>query len=261
MSHPTDDDLILHFYGELPPGEGARVDGHLRACASCHDAWSELGETLKLVDAAAIPEPPDGFERVMWAKVQQTLPAPRRGSFWNWRQLVPIASLAAVVLAAVTLSYRAPGKAPAARPEMAPMVKTVADPNRTSERVLLTALDGHFEQTELLLTELLNAPDDDAAGAAGFDYERATADDLVASGRLYRMTAEQIGKQHLAAILEDLEPVLMEVARSPEKSNRNALKSLRSQIDDEGLLFKVRAVTNEIRERQQEMITTHEGSL
>ena len=83
----------------------------------------------------------------------------------------------------------------------------------------------------------------------------------MASGRLYRMTAEQIGKQHLAAMLEDLEPVLVEVARSPEKVNRNDLKSLRSQIDDEGLLFKVRAVTNEIRERQQEIITTHEGSL
>jgi hypothetical protein len=260
MSHLTDDDLILHFYGELPPVEAARVDGHLRACASCHDAWAELGETLKLVDAAAIPEPPDGFERVMWAKVQQALPVPRRSSFWTWRQVVPIASLAAVVVLAVTLSYKGPGKAPgpAVRPEMAPMVKTVVDPNRTSERVLLTALDGHFEQTELLLTELLNAPED---GAAGFDYERATADDLVASGRLYRMTAEQIGKQHLAAILEDLEPVLMEIARSPEKSNRKALKSLRSQIGDDDLLFKVRAVTNEIRERQQEMITTHEGSL
>jgi Putative zinc-finger len=260
MSHPTDDDLILHLYGELTPEEAARIDGHVRACGSCHDAWIELGETLKMVDAAAVPEAPDGFERVMWAKVQQALP-PRRTSFWSWRQLVPIASLAAVVVLAVTLSQRTPGKAPAAQPEMAPMVKMAADPNRTSEGVLLTALDGHFEQTELLLTELLNAPDDGTAGSAGFDYERATADDLVTSGRLYRMTAEQIGKQHLAAILEDLEPVLMEVARSPEKSNRNALKSLRSQIDDEGLLFKVRAVTNEIRERQQEMITTHEGSL
>jgi hypothetical protein len=249
MSHPTDDDLVLHFYGELTPEEAAGIDGHLRACGSCHDAWIELGETLKLVDTAAIPEPPDGFERVVGPRCSRRCRRGARpsgaGGSWcrspRWRRW----SLA------VTLSYKSPGKAPAARPEMAPMVKTAVDPNRTSERVLLTALDGHFEQTELLLTELLNAPDDAAAGAAGFEYERATADDLVASGRLYRMTAEQIGKQHLAAILEDLEPVLMEIARSPEKSNRKALKSLRSQIDDESLLFKVRAVTNEIRERQQ----------
>jgi putative zinc finger protein len=259
MSHLTDDDLILRFYGELTSGEAARVDSHLRTCSSCHDAWMEIGETLKLVDAATVPEPPPGFERVIWAKVQPALPQ-RRASFWSWRQLVPIASLAAVVLLAVTLSYRAPGRTPAAvaRPEMPPMVKTAtaADLNRTSERVLLTALDGHFEQTELLLVELLNAPD-----GAEFGYERTTADDLLAFGRLYRITAEQIGKQHLAAMLEDLEPVLVEVARSPEKVNRKARKSLRSQIDDEGLLFKVRAVTNEIRERQQEIITTHEGSL
>ena len=88
--------------------------------------------------------------------------------------------------------------------------------------MLLTALDGHFEQTELLLTELLNAPED---AERRFGFERTTADDLVASGRLYRITAEQIGKQHLAAMLDELEPVLVDVARSPEK-----VESQRSQI-------------------------------
>lgn len=217
----------------------------------------ELSETLKLVDTATVPEPPEGFERIMWAKVHRALPA--RRSFWTWRQLVPVASLAAVVIVAVSLTFKTRGAAPApGAPELPQMAAGAADTSRTRERVLLTALDGHFEQAELLLTELLNAPED--AGGE-FAYERSTADDLVLSGRLYRITAEQIGKQHLAAMLDELEPLLMDVARSPDKVNRKDRKSLRSQIDDDGLLFKVRAVTNEIRERQQEIITTHEGSL
>jgi hypothetical protein len=257
--HPTDDDLVLRFYGEQPPEDAARLDLHLRACSSCQDAWAELSETLRLVDNATVPEPPDGFERVMWAKVQQALPAPRR-SLWTWRQLVPAASLAAVVIAVVALTFRSRPAAPAqSAPERPAMAKaaTGSTDSTQSERVLLTALDDHFEQTQLLLTELLNAPD----GGGEFAYERTTADDLVASGRLYRITAEQIGKKHLAAMLDELEPVLTEVARSSERVNRNDLKSLRSQIDGESLLFKVRAVSNEIRERQQEIITTHEGSL
>ena len=54
--------------------------------------------------------------------------------------------------------------------------------------------------------------------------------------------------------------MLVEVARSPETVQRKDMKVLRSRIDEDGLLFKVRAVTHEIRERRQEMITvSNEG--
>ncbi len=260
--HPTDDDLVLRFYGEHDAAETARIDGHLRACAACQNAWTELTETLKLVDTVDVPEPPAGFERVMWAKVEQALPAPAR-SFWTWRRLVPLTSLAAIVIAVVAITSRTRDAAPETTVASVPVAGKAAaekptDAGRVRERVLLTALDGHFEQTELLLVELLNAPD---SNGLDLDYERLVAGDLVASGRLYRMSATQIGKERLAAVLEQLEPVLVEVARSPDQSKRKDLQFLRSQINEEGLLFKVRAVTNQIRERQQEIITTHEGGL
>jgi hypothetical protein len=255
--HPSEDDLILKFYGEHSTDETARIEQHLRTCPTCRDAWTELSDTLKLVDSAAVPEPPDGFERVMWAKVQQALPAPRAAR-WTWRQLVPAASLAAVVVALVSFGYAHRTVPVSPQPTQSPVARS-GDATRTRERVLLTALDSHFEQTELLLVELLNAPQDDSGELT---FERTTADDLVASGRLYRLTAEQIGKGRLAAMLDELEPVLVEVARSPEKSNRKDLQSLRSQIDDRDLLFKVRVAAGEVRERQQEITTTtHEGSL
>ena len=74
--HPTEEDLVLHFYGETGPDEERRVDDHLASCSACRQSWTELGETLKLVDAATVPEPNEGFERVMWARVQQALPEP-----------------------------------------------------------------------------------------------------------------------------------------------------------------------------------------
>jgi hypothetical protein len=71
----------------------------------------------------------------------------------------------------------------------------------------------------------------------------------VASGRLYRATAEQTGNRALAAVLEDLEPVLVEVARGPEQVDTQTARALRERIDDDGLLFKVRAVTTDARDR------------
>jgi hypothetical protein len=65
------------------------------------------------------------------------------------------------------------------------------------------------------------------------------------------MTAEQNGDRHLAKMLEDIERVLVDIARSPNKPAATEMKNLRTRIDSNGLLFKVRAVNNEIRQRQQ----------
>ena len=55
MHHPTDDDLILHLYGEQTPDERARIDAHLATCDACQVVWDEINRTLTLADAAAVP--------------------------------------------------------------------------------------------------------------------------------------------------------------------------------------------------------------
>jgi hypothetical protein len=79
--------------------------------------------------------------------------------------------------------------------------------------------------------------------------------DLVAAGRLYRETAKQNGDLELTTVLEDLERVLVDVAGSPERMNASDLKSLRARIEDDSLLFKVRALTTAVREREKTLTT------
>jgi hypothetical protein len=270
MHHLTDEDLILHFYGEGGPGEERRIDDHLAGCSECRQAWAELGETLKLVDAAKVPEPGPGFERVMWARVQSALPEARprvsTASTWRW---APALGMAAAVVLAVAIGYawRASHDphgvaAPAASRTASTMAPTsgptfvrtsAADMQKTRERVLLTALSEHFQQTEVLLTEIMNAPDQ---GGSEADFERTSAGDLVASGRLYRVTAQENGDLQLARMLDDLEGVLVEVARSPEKVAPKDFQSLRTRIGDQNLLFKVRAVSTQIQQRQKSLISS-----
>jgi hypothetical protein len=264
--HPTEDELILHAYRRRDGqrrtddrGEGARtddigIDTHLAACAACRAAWDELRATLELVDAATVPEPGLGFEQVMWARIERTLPA-KRTSRWSLRQLVPLAGLTAVVAAVVLAGYAWRGTTNTPASSRTRAVTSPRDVQRTRERVLLTALNDHFEQTQMLLVELLNAPD---TARSDLQFERATAGDLVASGRLYRVTARQTGDLQFAQMLEDLESVLVEVARGPDTMSPDDLKSLRTRIQNEGLLFKVRAVTNEIHDRQRDFWTSTE---
>jgi hypothetical protein len=266
MTHPNEEDLILHFYGERPEAE-ATIDEHLGICPSCQTTWTELRGTLQLVDDAPVPEPPAGFERVMWAKVQQRLSSETaenhlRGGLtksvkpplrWNFAPLAMAATvLLAVALGAyVTRQLSSPGTAgtTGAAANLGPV--SSADVARGRERVLLTALDDHFQQSELLMVELLNSPE--TSGSLAF--ERATADDLIDSGRLYRVTAQQNGNVRLAAMLEDLELVLVEIARSPEQLDKKDLRSLRARIEDDNLLFKVRAVSQQIHDRQKALST------
>jgi hypothetical protein len=253
--HPTEDDLILFFYEEGPLEQRARVGAHLTQCHICRSQYEELQESLALVTRADLPEPRVGFEQRIWPQISRALPPARPR--WSVRQAGPMLAWAAAVTMIAHLGYAWTAEH-GARRLSSPALRVGADPNVLRERVLLGALDQHFDQTETLLVELLNAPEQATDALA---YERATADDLVSSGRLYRETAYQTGQRQVAGVLEDLESVLIEVARSPDVIRPGEVEAWRTQIEDHGLLFKVRAVTQEIRERQGQLAPASEGAL
>lgn len=245
--HPTEDELVLLFYGDTNADDERRLSAHVETCVDCQPVWRDIRASLAAVDAAGIPEPPADFERVMWAKVQREIgdikPATQ---WWAPRFWLPAASLAAVVLAVVIGTQMMPGTDDAA-----------PGTNETSastqpERALLVAMDEHLERSELLLVELMNADE---------GVEPAAADDLLLSSRLYRQTAAHTGHVELASMLEDLERVLVEIARGPKEMKKDDLDALRTRITDEDLLFKVRVVTDEVRKRQQAIATVSEGDL
>src|SRR5687767_13564232 len=185
--HPDEEALVLLFYGDATPDEERQMAAHLDSCATCQPVWQQIRTTLAAVDAAAVPEPPADFERVMWARVQGQLesisiaPTP----WWSLRHLLPAGALAAVLLAMFAIGRYWPGATPSEltqNPQQANAAKGTAT---QSERALLVAMDDHLERSELLLVELMNSPANDAVRLG---FERETADDLLSSSRLYRQT-------------------------------------------------------------------------
>ncbi len=120
---------------------------------------------------------------------------------------------------------------------------------KVRERILLVDLGEHLDRTQMVLVELVSAGDD--KGDVDISSERARAEQLVAANRLYRQTAIQTGDTATASVLDDLERVLVDVAASPSTVSQEELDTVRRRIESKELLFKVRVVSSQVREREK----------
>jgi anti-sigma factor RsiW len=248
--HLTNDDLVLHYYGELGAAEERQVSRHLSECSECRREFTRLQRVLRTVDDSALaPDLPDNFERTVWARLEPNLRPQRRGWFSLILSPAPLA-LAAVVLVLVGAAFFA-GRLSSPGGESA--VATKAD-QQARERILLVDLGEHLDRSQMVLVELV-AKD----GAVGIRGERAQAEQLLAANRLYRETAAATGETVVSELLDELERVLVEVAAAPDQPSEQELNDVRKQIDANGLLFRVRIVTLKVRDRQREAIEQRAG--
>lgn len=240
--HLTDEDLLLDFYGEGSAPDRQRVQAHLAECDGCRALDRDLRAVLSAVETTPITEPPSSFERDMWARIEPLLPIERP---WRtrWNAMMPRLAVAASVAILMVAAFAA-GRVwdrPAATPANA------LDSDRAmTERLLHAEVEDHLERSQRMLVELVNADYEPGAPMGG---DRARAADLVAAGRLYRRSAEQMGESEIGGLLEDLERVLVEVANGPADVAPEDLARVRQQIDDQDLVFRVRVVAREMRER------------
>src|SRR5207249_2118278 len=114
------------------------------------------------------------------------------------------------------------------------------------QRILLTSVADHLDRSERVLTDIMNAPArSDISAAQGW------ADDLLTTSRLYRQDAVDAGEQSVATVLDDLERSLLEIVHSPSQISAADLEQIRRRIDAAALLFKVRVMSDELRQREE----------
>ncbi len=253
MPHLTDDQLVLHHYGEDTDEEKREAGAHLAQCAECREALDRLRHVLGMVTADADPQAPEGFERVMWARVQPHIEGSRsrEGGWASWlglRGLALAGGVAALVLAAF-VAGRWSGT-PVVEPAPASLAAGSAGSagDARPEGVLLVAMGDHLDRSQMVLVELLNADDTDPGSLSA---ERERAADLVAANRLIRQSAEQAGEAALADVLDELERVLIQIANGSGDASSEELQLLKARIEQRGILFRMRVVGAEVRERER----------
>ena len=115
------------------------------------------------------------------------------------------------------------------------------------ERILLVAVSDHLDRSQMLLIELEHAG---GKGPVDIASEKKRAEDLVASNRLYRQTAAHAGDTGLENVLEELERTLLQIAHSPSELTPAELDGIQQQIETQGILFKVRVIRSQVREKE-----------
>jgi hypothetical protein len=235
MTHVSETDLAAYATAaEMPDG----FRQHLAGCSSCRATFDSFRSTIELVSRAEnLPELPDSYGRDAWRRVAERLP---RKTPWTWpaffapRRLA-FAGVCALVLVATFLAGRF-WKVE----QPAPLSAGVR------ERILVVALGEHLERSQSILIELANAP---AGSPLDVTDEQVRANDLVVANRLYRQTANQSGDRAVATVLEELERLLLDVAHGPSRLSPEDLATLRQRIETKGVLFKVRVIGSNMRER------------
>jgi hypothetical protein len=239
LSHVSDDELVFLHYGDERSSEAT---GHVEGCAECRARLRALGEDLGCVTPPLEPPRPPDYGAQVWARLEPRLHAEpalarvlRPFGGRPWTKVTGLAALAAALVFAFLLGQRFPARSQPISAEV-------------RERILLVAVGTHLDRSQMVLVELANAPTDRPLDVSA---ERASADALVSANRLYRQTALRSGETALAAVLEELERVLLEVAAGPERLSPADLEGLQRRIEARGLLFKIRVVGSQVREREK----------
>jgi hypothetical protein len=234
MSHLDEEQLVSLCFDDGAPDEAA----HAAACPECAAAAERLRAMLATVEPGAIPERGEAYGAAVWERLQGPLEFERRAirRARLRRRVFTWGAVAASLVAAFAAGRHTASPPPAA---------AQAIPEAARERILLLAVGDHLERSQVLLVELSNA----APGGTLDPAAQESAEALVSANRLYRASARNAGDAGVASVLEELERVLVEVAHQPPGASAKSMERIRRRIEDRGLLFKVRVIESQVRER------------
>ena len=255
MNHIDEERLIAYADGDT--AGIVEIVRHLDECEECRASYHSIRRVMTTAAAMAVPEPDAAFEQRMWARVRPELGPKKSSTGWHgWlaaafapRRLAFAGAMAAMVLAAFLAGRFWPhGEG------LGPQPKSVQPENlaQVHERILLVAVGDHLDRAQSVLLEISNAePGTAGAKAVDISREQRRAEDLLAANRLYRQTAQRTGDAPVASFLDELEPLLVEIANSPSQVSSSSLEELQRRIAARGLLLKVRVLSSTVREREK----------
>lgn len=273
MNHFSQEQWIAYLYEE---DEGStEMKAHLQRCRECAAFARELAADRSFLDSSRFAADvlacnADYGERT-WDSLAGRLtpyPAKPRGFFVSWKLAFGLGLAGAAVALAIVAFYSGRLWEKKQSSEAA-----VADHNPATaqgrENVILLVLDDHLDRSQRLLAEL-----DDADSAAKDPELRKTARELLAANRLYRAAAGRVpatgisskeagvDDDSLQMMLDDLEPVLVELANQPAAPDRREIVRLRDRMRTNGLLFEIHMLRSQVRLVQPEQVAVRrEGKI
>jgi hypothetical protein len=232
--------------GRLSAQVQQEIEEHCRECAECRADLEALASTVRGVRPPAT-EPSEQRDPKFWAefadRVEERIGEGRRPrtAFWKpwleeieallthgWKPVGAAAGVLAVALVIFLLSGRETS-GPAATPAAVPAA-TAATPDSAGERFAQ-----YLRKSNTLLVGLTNRKVDD--DLVDLSAERELSRELVQESRRLQETSMDPQTNRLVG---DMEKILIEIASRNPITDREHFDLIRSGINQENLLFKVR---------------------
>lgn len=255
MNHLTHEDFVLSYYGEPDLGDERRA--HLDSCAQCRAELASLSAVLDRVTPAEVPDPAPDYEARVWDRVQWRLRGERKRARSAWMKWIAVAAMIVAAFAGGLLWNRRNNNEPqqqiatttttnttTTQPAAATVAAQNAQQQQSRDRILLVVVGEHFDESERMLVELTNITP--KSGKTDISSERARAEELLASNRIYRTSAEGRGAGDVATLLDELEPVLLQLAHAPSRVSAEDLRAIQKRVETKGLVFKLRVVRADV---------------
>jgi hypothetical protein len=233
MNHVSEEEMTAAYYNETEP----TLRAHLDDCPECRAAFEQLKRLLDDLREAPVPERGSSYGGEVWTRLLPHLNDERPRRTWlRWWTVAPaLATVAVAAFIAGMLTQQ--GRAP------------VGISSKARERVLLVAMGDHLDRSQIVLAELVNATPE----TLDLNDERERARDLIGENRLIRQTALHNGDAADAAVLDELERALLDIANGPANPSPADLEALQQRIESEGLLLKVRIVSSNVRQKGRQL--------
>jgi hypothetical protein len=107
-------------------------------------------------------------------------------------------------------------------------------PVRAADAETMTAM--HFETSERLLMAFKNVRLDEPGSAQEIGYERKRAKQLVYQNMLLKREADAAGDAQISSLLENLEPILIDIANLPDRPDENSVRAIRERVERKNIV-------------------------
>ena len=231
MKHLSEDEQMEMYYDE--GSEAAKA--HLKACRECAAEFAKFKRSVDAIKSEEIPQRGPDYGDFVWQALRpQLIPYEKKTAGWQGWRWWKTATAAAACLALMTAAFIG-GRFWEHRTSTGSDLAANVQPQ---QRVVVVVLTDHLDRTERLLVQLNHADSGDKVENAQLQTE---ARELLASNRLYRVSANKEGDPALAGALDRLERVLAEVAIDPHLTAAD-LERVRKDMNTSGILFEVRVL-------------------
>jgi len=256
MTQLNEQDLILHYYGELTEEESSEINTLLNSDAELAEQYNDLIQLLEATNQWKPENVAENFEQRIWNKLnveldiiegKPTLTANRdsvsvwqRLSAWLVSTVRHPAPAMALVVVLVSVAYFT-GRHDQHQEMIDDPAQLVASlSSETRDKILFQSVATHLERSSRLLTTVsMDTEQSDIA-----ENEQKWAHQLLISNRLFSKAAEQSGQWRIVSLLDELEPILIEMANS-SKQTLSTRQQIKQRIDNKQLVFKTKAFKTE----------------